>query len=558
MLKHAVALSLLLSCGFNCAAQPASLAATRPPDRLLYLSTNLLVPANVDKAIALFARAHTADYTGVLLADSKFARLGEMGENYFANCRRLQAAAKEHQIEIIPAVFPIGYSNDLLWHNPNLAEALPVRSCRFTVQGGVATCDPETVLTLPPLSNLAAWSWHDETVKQDGAGVTVTNPSGNNARIVQKLKLTPFRQYHISVRIKTAAFKGTPEIKVLCPAAKGEANSLIFSSLGAKPTQDWTVHHAVFNSLENTEASLYLGCWDGSTGSLSWQDAKIEEVGLLNVVRRPGAPLSVEVRTSDATAPLIEGTDFEPIVDPRMGHPPALWAGEYEIWHEPPVIKLLKPLADGTHLGVSYHHVVTIHDGQVMICPSEPQTLDLLRDQAKRMHELWNAQAYWMSHDEIRCLNQDDACRTRNLSPGAILADNTRECIEILKNTNPGGRIYVWSDMFDPFHNAKPGNENYYLVNGDFSGSWEGLDKDVIIGAWYFDKRNDSLPFFANRGHPLLLAGYYDGPPGIGVKQITDWISAVPKTAQFRGVMYTTWENRFEDIESFAKRAWPR
>ena len=166
---------------------------------------------------------------------------------------------------------------------------------------------------------------------------------------------------------------------------------------------------------------------------------------------------------------LVEGRDFDKVVDPHMGTSP--WPGAYDIWHEPPVIKT--DLPDGTRLRVSYYHVVTIHGGQAMICPSEPRTLELLRDQARRMHAAWNAKGYLMSHDEIRVLNWCAACQRRQLDAGALLADNVRACTRILREINPGGRIYVWSDMFDPYHNAR---DDYYLVRGDLAGSWKGLD----------------------------------------------------------------------------------
>lgn len=521
-------------------------------DRLVYTPTNLAVDDNITRLIALMERAHKAGYSGVMLADSKFARLEDLPKHYFENCEKVRAAAEREGLEIVPAVFPVGYSNDLLWHDPNLAEALPVRDAEFVVKDGMGRCrGARVVLPGGDMSDLKKWSWHDDTVVADGGCATVVDPKGKNARLSQKLTLTPHRQYHVSVRIRTENFRGTPEIKALGANPQGEAASLVFSALGVKPTQEWTVHHAVFNTLEHSEVSLYFGCWDGSTGTLSWDDAAIEEVGLLNVVRRAGAPLSVREDTPEGEGSLLaEGTDYEPIVDPRMGHPPALWAGEYEVWHEPPVIGLKKKLADGTRLRVSYHHVVTVNDGQVMICLSEPRTLELLRDQARRMHELWHARAYFMSHDEIRCLNQDEACESRGLSAGQILADNARACVKILKEINPGGRIYVWSDMFDPNHNAKTGN--YYLVRGDLRGSWEGLDRDVIVAAWYFDKRKESMEFFAGRGNPVLIAGYYDGPTG----QIRPWLDAVPAKADFRGVMYTTWQKKYEELEAFGERAW--
>ena len=100
--------------------------------------------------------------------------------------------------------------------------------------------------------------------------------------------------------------------------------------------------------------------------------------------------------------------------------------------------------------------------------------------------------------------------------------------------------------MFDPHHNALPGP--YYLVNGTLADSWEGLDEQVIPVVWYFEARHKSLPFFAGRGHKYLIAGYYDGRP----EQARDWLAAAEETPGCEGIMYTTWRNRYDDLEAFS------
>jgi len=134
-----------------------------------------------------------------------------------------------------------------------------------------------------------------------------------------------------------------------------------------------------------------------------------------------------------------------------MGSVP--YKGSYEVWHEPPSIKTSLP--DGTRLRMSFYHMVTVNQDQVMICPSEPKTVEVLRDEARRVHQLWGAKTYFMMHDEIRVLGWDESCVKRNLTPGAILADNVKTCARILRETAPGCRVLVWSDMFDPNHNAQ-------------------------------------------------------------------------------------------------------
>ena len=499
----------------------------------LYYPTNLLVEKNVDKLQEIWGRAAKAGYTHVLLADSKFSRLGEMDQRYFRNVERVKQTAQQLKLTLVPAVFSIGYSNDLLSRNPNLAEGLPVKDAPFVVKDGVAILEAD-----PPVRFNSKFSFVDESVKLDAAaGVATVNDHSSNARMNQKLKLTPHRHYHVSVEVKTDDYSGQPEIKALAGGW-----SLNWTNLGVKRTQDWTTHHVTFNSLGNSEVAVYFGVWGKASGKLQWRNWRIEEVGLLNVLRRVGAPLVV--KTQDGKV-LEEGKDYEPIKDTKMGVVP--YAGEYEVFHGSPPIRMKGDFAEGTKLLVSWYHPHIVYDGQVSCCPSDPGTNRVIVDQAKRMKELWAGAAggWTMSHDEIRVLNQDESCQKTAQTPGQILAANAKFCTALLTDT--GRPIHVWNDMFDPFHNAVKGP--YYLVNGDYAGSWEGLDRSVTILNWNFSKRDQSLKFFADRGHKQVIAGYYDHAP----EQINQWLDSAARVEGVVGVMYTTWKSDYSNVEKFAR-----
>ena len=53
-----------------------------------------------------------------------------------------------------------------------------------------------------------------------------------------------------------------------------------------------------------------------------------------------------------------------------------------------------------------------------------------------------------------------------------------------------------------------------------------------------------------NAGHRTIIAGYYDAP----VDDLDGWLNAARETGGVDGVMYTTWQNNYNDIESFAER----
>ena len=505
--------------------------------RWVFCNQNLWVDQNITNLIALMQRASTAGYTHMLLGDSKFSRLGTMDAHYFQNVNKVKQAATQLHLEIVPAVFPIGYSNDLLFNDPNLIEGMPATNALLIVSNGVARIQSDLPVAFPngDFSNLARWSWKDSTVVADNGTARVTNPNGANARIVQQFTVKPFRQYHISVQIKTQNFPAAPSVAVISSSGQ----SLNFNSLGVQATQDWTTHHAVFNSLGNTQVNVYFGVWGGTTGTLWWDNAFIEEVAFLNLIRRPGAPLTVRIENG---ATLVEGRDFTPLTDPLMGALP--WPGSYDIYHASPLLRA--PLPDGTRLRAGWTHAVTVNDDQANICPSEPATVALLEDQTRRMHAAWNARSYFMSHDEIRVLNWCPACQARQLTAGQVLADNVRTCAAILRSVNPGGQIYVWSDMFDPNHNA---HANYYLVRGDLTGSWLGLDPDIIIVPWDYDQRAASLKFFAGLGNRQLIAGYYDTDPTL----ILNWLAAGRPYPGIVGAMYTSWVPQYGDLETFSQ-----
>src|SRR5262249_12450947 len=138
---------------------PSSLAAGL--ERWVYCAQNLWVDKNIETLDTLLRRAAKAGFTHVLLADSKFAKLGDMDARYFRNRERVKSLAAELHLEIVPALFPIGYSNDLLWHDPNLIESLPVRDALFVVSHGLARLQPDPPIQLKggDFSDLKQWGW---------------------------------------------------------------------------------------------------------------------------------------------------------------------------------------------------------------------------------------------------------------------------------------------------------------------------------------------------------------------------------------------------------------
>ncbi|HVX14955.1 MAG TPA: hypothetical protein VHC22_27440 [Pirellulales bacterium] len=541
-------------------------AAEKPARRWLFLMTNLQVNENLPKTQALLERAARAGYNGVVLADYKLNVLDRVPDHYFENARQFRAMAQKLGIEVIPAIAPFGYSEGILAHDPNLAAGLPARDVPLKVVGDRAQLDSRLADALPGGrfekhrgDAMTGWDFQDEPGKLSFVDTQMrhsgesslrfdeparNNPGSGNARVSKLVKVHPWGQYHASIWIKTRGFDAAHEVHMF--ALSGPGRKLSHSNLGVKADQDWTEHHIVFNSLDNEEVRFYVGAWGGRHGQLWLDDAQLAETAFVNLLRRPGCPLKI---VGENGTTYEEGRDFAELSDPRMGVTP--WRGGFDIYHEPPtlVIPAGSHIKTGEKLRATYFHAVTIYDNQVPCSLAEPRVFEVLRDQVERVEKLFQPQTYLLSHDEIRVANWTPDEDHPDRSAGQLLAENVRHCVAVVRQINPRARLCFWSDMFDPHHNAV---KDFYLVNGDLAGSWEGLPKDAIIVNWNSGKPGESLPFFAGRGHKQVLAGFYDGQ----ADSIRGWLAAGKGLPGIDGAMYTTWQQNFDQLEAFARYAW--
>lgn len=564
-LSGAVALLLLST---TCPAGEAG--GSRYDERWVYCMTNLQTEPSVKDVIALIERAKRDGYTAIVIADYKLQLLDRVPDFYFPNAEKVKQAAARAGIELIPAVFSIGYSNGHLAHDPNLAEGLPVADQPFVVKeaggrreavldtraapkfvnGGLEQVRGDAFAGFTFQDDPGLVTFADRAVVHGGGtsirfepGIKSPKRQSSVVRLMQRVALRPMTACRFSCWARTRDLGPAGAVQLLALGAGQPGRQLTFQEGLVQANQDWKRVEVVFNSLDQPEVNLYVGIWGEGPGTLWVDDIQLEELALVNVLRRPGCPLTV--RSADGRTAYQEGRDFEPVADPQLGSVP--WAGEYDFDH-PGARILVRPgsrIKKGERLLVSWYHPVITVGSQVMCCLSEPKLEAILRDQARRVDGLFHPRTFFMSHDEIRVANWCKACQDRKLSPGRMLAENVRQCTAILKSINPKARVVAWSDMFDPSHNAI---DQYYLVNGSLKGSWEGLSKDVIVANWNGGKARESLAFFAGRGHRQVIAGYYDVDD---LSNFKTWDAAANGIPGVIGFMYTTWSHKYGLLESY-------
>jgi hypothetical protein len=523
--------------------QPSGKPESRTQKRWLFVWRDMTAPNEVDRMIARFPRAKADGYNGVAFSYNIPA----------SKAAELRQAAKQNGLDLIAIVMNGS-------HDRNYNEGVLSKDALFVTHNGRATHVPDnpTRVVNPDFENVTGnhfngWAFQDDEgvttfadhdVVHSGTTSLRMESVGKNAarhcRISQPLKLQPHRQYHISVWVKTEDLSpADPEVKVLTSDAR---RSISFQTFHADRTQDWTHYDLCFNSLGNSDAQLYLGSWNGKDGKMWFDDLRIEEVGLVNVLRRPGCPVTVRGENGVAFE---EGRDFEKVVDPQLQ--------PYRAYHEPPAIKLTAGtrIKDGERLRVSYYHPIIVYEDRLTSCLSEPKIFADWAEEIKTADTLLHPAAFLMSHDELRVINQCALCQSKHMTPGELLAWNVHKAAEIIRAARPDAEIWVWNDMFDPMHNAV---DNFYAVNGPLAGSWKGLDKGIGIVNWNGGLMGKNCKFFADLGLKQILSGYYDGDErGDNIAKWYDNTRSVPGVV---GAMYTTWEDRYDAMDTWAKRAW--
>lgn len=537
-------------------------AAGRYPRRWFYAAYNLQVPANVSVVEQLLERAAKAGYNGMVLADYKLQILDRVPDFYFKHAEQVKRKAASLQIELIPAVFPIGYSSGLLSHDPNLAEGPPVIDAPFVARNGEAVPDGKPVrlvngdMEYVKGNKILGFSFQDDPGKISfvDRGVVhggsascrfenVGKGGSGNGRLIQRVAVRPHTAYRLAAWVRTRDLKPTGDLKLLALGGRN-GRPLTFLETKTEATSDWHQIDVVFNSLDETEVNIYAGQWGGGTGTFWLDDLTLREVGLVNVLRRPGCPFTV--RNADGTITYEEGKDYAPFADPLLGQVP--YAGEYDYDHAAAPLRLTADsrIKEGDRLRVSWYHPIIIHGEQVCCSLVEPKVYELLADQARRVHALFQPATYFFSHDELRVAGWCELSRKSGKTPGQLLAENVGRCAAIVREVNPTARMAVWSDMFDPNHNAV---NHYYLVNGDLAGSWNGLPKEITIVNWNSGKAAASLKFFADRGHEQVIAGFYDGDE----RNFRHWQEAAKGIDGVNGFMYTTWQSRYQLLERYGE-----
>jgi len=537
-------------------AASGSRGAVDLPYRLVFVQLNLSRDEHVAEIREIVRRSSRLGFNGMVLSAS-FDRIDLQGADYMERLRAVKKACDESGVELIPVVFSAGYASGVLAHDRRLAAAVPARDVPFVVEngrgalardltvgianGGFEKFNGERAAGFNHQDGPGKQSFADAMVRTEGKSSlrfeNLTKARGGMGRVVQKVSVLPFRCYELTFWVKTENLNPPSRFQVVVKTADDRVLATWRPSLEA--TGDWRQVRVGFNSLSYRSAGIYVGVWNGPSGRFWVDDMRMREVGIMNVVRRPGTP--VEVKNAETGLVYREGEDFEKIEDESPSF-------EFEHEETPLVVRPGGRVREGDRLLVSYYQAFALkgESGQVSVCMSEPRVYEIWERIVRTLHDTLAPEHYLFSMDEIRVGGWCQACESRGLSAGEIVGDCITRQAQIVRGINPSAGIFIWSDMLDPNQNAR---DNYYLFNGDLKGSWNHIPKDLIIACWNYGTRDKSLQHFDRLGFRTIGCGYYDTDRTDAAE---DWLASLAKAPGACGIMYTTWKNRYEFLETFA------
>ena len=525
------------------------------PYRLFYVSSKLDNDGEVGKVCSVVRSAAGAGFNGMVFSSPGLERLGVEFSDYAKRLKEVAGVCKENNIEIIPMVFSLNSDDSTVFYDKNLVEGLPVKDAPFIVWNGDAVLVPDQSIRFPnggfedyvgdqiklyQLQDIAVQVvFADKSIHKEGKASLrfekQEQDAGTKGYVAQEVRVKPYRSYKVSFWVKTEGLK--PATSFL-PQVHGK-DSRILMELNPilQISGDWQKMTLGFNSCDNSTVKLFLGLSNWVSGKLWVDDLGIEEVAPLNVLSRPGAPVTVRNKKTGATYE--ESYDYAPIVDSKMN---------FRFDHEEPLVKIIpnSSIKDDDRLLISFYQGIALHESQVSFCMSEPKLFELWHDQALAIHEAIAPTKYFLNVTQVRAGGSCETCKQRGISMAQILGDCVTRQTGIVREINPNAEVFIWSDMLDDNHNAR---NNYYLVDGDLTGSLNYIPKDLVIVCWYHKLRNESMHHFSSRGFKTLACVNADN----GVNEARDWLQALKNTPNASGAMYTSFENDYTKLSSFGR-----
>ena len=521
------------------------------PQRWFFLSGGMKDADSLKKMESLVATAAEHGLNGAVLSGGLDSIL-TWDKSRIKNLKKLKATCDKKGVELIPLCLSAGYGYGVIKQDPNLVAGMLAKDILFEAKDGVANVLPDVLVSAEDGSfeNIDGHRAKAFVMQDDPGGSTMIDTRvfkegkasfrfSFSKRERVSINLTkPHKYYVVSFWARGA---GSEKVKLVLCVYDGNKQRLEIP-IELKDGADWQKIEIPVLTMAGP-SRLFLGNWDQNAGWVWIDNLEVKEPGLLNVLRRPGTPVTVKDAKNDMVYK--EGVDYARIEDPNLNSKGKV--------HPSPSIKLLPggAIKDGAKLKVSFYAPSFLRKDQPVLCMSEPKVYEIWKKTVKAINDAIKPKTWFLDMDEIRGGGTCQLCMSRMsdtglpFSGGELVGECITKQVEMIRKVSPKSEVAIWNDMLDPSMNAK---SYYHGVPYGFSGSWKHVPKDLIIVPWHSGRAEKSVKHFKKLGYRMVAGAYYDTGSLNGSRT---WRWLMCKTPGGMGIMYTTWKHDYSLLAEF-------
>ena len=211
-------------------------------------------------------------------------------------------------------------------------------------------------------------------------------------------------------------------------------------------------------------------------------------------------------------------------------------------------------LRDGATVRASYDYASRVDQNNYPYCPSEPRVYAIMEQALQLVIEHLKPRYLHIGHDEPALMNSDSRCRKRALTNGQLMAEDIKWFHATAKKLDPNVRLMMWADALNPFHNG--------LMFGDdpTAAAAELIPQDIVQCVWFYGSSQPATLGFASLKHFGDLGFQTTGSPWDDIECNLQWAdvcyAARQRGHKCLGGLYTSWDNRWDGLETFAEAHW--
>lgn len=531
-------LCVLLTCAFTAPALAADAAGVANPSALdrrwvyLHLYRPMADEALFSKATNIVATAAAHNYTGIMFSSafglSSYHVWNEKRKDLFG---RLVAFVDSFGLEKGVAMWLPGYPKESFFPiDPNLSAANPVFGTRYRVENGKC-------VHVPPRPRQLV-----------GKPATIHSPLMAGDLGTLKVKVRPRKSYRLTIRARCGEGVAAYPLVIQVRRPGDGTNFIQHRPFTVKRETGELVFKTDFPSMGLEEVDIICRGYNRNfKGYAEVVSIELEERAPVIAVRRHGTP--VTVRNAKTGMRYVEGRDYAQIPKAKDA-----WPGDWiPVWKRFTVRPLPEGrMKDGDEILVDCYCPFPVYGKWQSACMGAVEMDAILDASAAAVENAVKPNVWLLALDEVRSGGGCEDCLAIG-DMAHVYAAFAKKCMATVRRHAKNPEFYVWNDMVDPYclSNASDKGE-YVALYSKMQGVWDLLPRDLGIACWRVDSRDKALPFFSQRGHPIMVGAYYDAK---NLDSSVRWAKAALGTTGVKGgIMYCTWCDKWDLLGAFGDK----